>query len=150
MFSRHYNKLEYSEINVYSVADELLLLEGEMLDADFPVEYFLLLNDNTDILYPSLFGDYSFTPSLNLYSSFLFITDSYFITCYDQFYIYSSYSLMKLTKFNIKLRFSIFFLCCNVLFFVVSGAIVICWASFPYFLAIFTPFLTMRYSTGYS
>ena len=47
MFKRHSKRLEYKEIRLSSVDDELFLLEGDWLEGDF-MEYFLSLKERAE------------------------------------------------------------------------------------------------------
>lgn len=47
MFKRHSKRLEYKEIRLSSVDDELFLLEGDWLEGDF-MEYFLELKERAE------------------------------------------------------------------------------------------------------
>lgn len=47
MFKRHSKRLEYKEIRLSSVDDELFLLEGDWLEGDF-IEYFLALKERAE------------------------------------------------------------------------------------------------------
>ena len=47
MFKRHSKRLEYKEIKLSSIDDELFLLEGDWLEGDF-IEYFLALKDKAE------------------------------------------------------------------------------------------------------
>ena len=47
MFKRHSKRLEYKEIKLSSIDDELFLLEGDWLEGDL-IEYFLALKDKAE------------------------------------------------------------------------------------------------------
>lgn len=56
MFNKHSKRLEYKEIKLSSLEDELLLLEGDWLEGDFK-EYFLALKERADGDLVWLIGD---------------------------------------------------------------------------------------------
>lgn len=56
MFKRHSKRLEYREIRLSSVEDELFLLEGDWLEGDL-MEYFLALNERAEGDLDWLIGD---------------------------------------------------------------------------------------------
>lgn len=56
IFRRHSKRLEYKEIKLSSIDDELFLLEGDWLEGDFR-EYFFALKDRADGDFAWLTGD---------------------------------------------------------------------------------------------